>query len=43
MLDEAAPGGELVMITRCGRPAEYLIGYETFNRLLERLEVLEDI
>jgi PHD/YefM family antitoxin component YafN of YafNO toxin-antitoxin module len=31
------------MITRHGRPAGYLIGYEALNRLLRRLEDLEDI
>ena len=43
LLDEAKTDGELVMITRHGRPAGYLIGYETLNRLLRRLEDLEDI
>ncbi|MFQ6090084.1 MAG: type II toxin-antitoxin system Phd/YefM family antitoxin [Candidatus Bipolaricaulia bacterium] len=43
LLNEAENGGELVMVTRYGRPAGYLIGYETLNRLLERLEALEDI
>jgi len=42
LLDEAA-NGEPVMITRHGRPAGYLIGYEALNRLLDRLEDLEDI
>jgi prevent-host-death family protein len=43
LLDEAEADGELVMITRYGRPAGYLIGYEALNRLLQRLEDLEDI
>jgi len=43
LLDEAEANGELVMITRHGRPAGYLIGYEALNRLLQRLEDLEDI
>lgn len=43
LLDEAEDSREPVMITRYGRPAGYLIGYETLNRLLERLEELEDI
>jgi prevent-host-death family protein len=43
LLDEAEGGHEPVMITRYGRPAGYLIGYETLNQLLERLEELEDI
>jgi prevent-host-death family protein len=43
LLDQAETNGELVMITRHGRPAGYLIGYEALNRLLQRLEDLEDI
>ena len=43
LLDEAEAGHEPVMITRYGRPTGYLIGYEALNRLLERLEDLEDI
>jgi len=43
LLDEAEDTHEPVMITRYGRPAGYLIGYEILNRLLERLEELEDI
>jgi prevent-host-death family protein len=43
LLDEAEANGELVMITRYGRPAGYLIGYEALNRLLQRLEDLEDM
>ncbi len=43
LLEEAEIGHEPVMITRYGRPAGYLIGYETLNRLLERLEDQEDI
>lgn len=43
LLDEAAADGELVIITRHGRPAGYLIGYEAFNQLMERLEDLEDL
>ena len=43
LLDEAETNGELVMITRHGRPAGYLIGYEALNRLLQRLEDLEDM
>jgi prevent-host-death family protein len=43
LLEEAEGGHEPVMITRYGRPAGYLIGYETLNGLLERLEELEDI
>jgi len=43
LLDEAEADGELVMITRHGRPAGYLIGYEALNRLLQRLEDLEDV
>ena len=43
LLDEAEAGHEPVMITRYGRPAGYLIGYEALNRLMERLEDLEDI
>ena len=43
LLDEAKDTHEPVMITRYGRPAGYLIGYEILNRLLERLEELEDI
>lgn len=43
LLDEAGDTHEPVMITRYGRPAGYLIGYEILNRLLERLEELEDI
>jgi prevent-host-death family protein len=43
LLDEAEADGELVMITRYGRPAGYLIGYEALNRLLQRLEDLEDM
>jgi len=31
------------MITRHGRPAGYLIGYEALNRLLDRLENMEDL
>ena len=42
LLDEAS-NGEPVMITRYGRPAGYLIGYEVLNRLMDRLEDLEDI
>ena len=42
LLDEAAEG-EPVMITRHGRPAGYLIGYEALNQLLDRLEDLEDL
>ena len=41
LLDEASHG-EPVMITRHGRPAGYLIGYEALNRLMERLDDLED-
>jgi prevent-host-death family protein len=43
LLDEAEADGKLVMITRHGRPAGYLIGYEALNRLLQRLEDLEDM
>ena len=43
LLDEAEASREPVMITRHGRPAGYLVGYETLNRLMERLEELEDI
>ena len=43
LLDEAKDTHEPVMITRYGRPAGYLIGYEILNRLLERLEELENI
>lgn len=52
LLEEAENGHEPVMITRYGRPAGYLIGYQTLtltteagtrNRLLDRLEELEDI
>jgi prevent-host-death family protein len=43
LLDEAETDGELVLITRYGRPAGYLIGYEALNRLLQRLEDLEDM
>lgn len=43
LLDEAETSNEPVMITRYGRPAGYLIGYQALNRLLERLEDLEDI
>ncbi|MFQ6090022.1 MAG: type II toxin-antitoxin system Phd/YefM family antitoxin [Candidatus Bipolaricaulia bacterium] len=43
LLEEAEDGHEPVMITRYGRPAGYLIGYQTLNRLLDRLEELEDI
>ena len=43
LLNEAEADGELVMITRYGRPAGYLIGYEALNRLLQRLEDLEDM
>jgi len=43
LLDEAEANGELVMITRHGRPAGYLIGYQALNRLLQRLEDLEDL
>ncbi len=42
LLDEAA-SGEMVMITRHGRPAGYLIGYEALNQLLDRLEDMEDL
>lgn len=42
LLDEAS-NGEPVMITRYGRPVGYLIGYEVLNRLMDRLENLEDI
>ena len=42
LLDEAAEG-EPVMITRHGRPAGYLVGYEALNQLLDRLEDLEDL
>jgi len=42
LLDEAAEG-EPVMITRHGRPAGYLVGYEAMNQLLDRLEDLEDL
>jgi len=43
LLNETAEGGEPIIITRHGRPVGYLINYEAFNRLLERLEHLEDI
>jgi len=43
LLDEAKDTHEPVMITCYGRPAGYLVGYEILNRLLERLEELEDI
>ena len=43
LLNETAQGGEPIIITRHGRPVGYLINYEAFNRLLERLEDLEDI
>ena len=43
LLDEAEASHESVMITRYGRPAGYLVGYEALNRLMERLEDLEDI
>jgi prevent-host-death family protein len=43
LLDEAAADGEPVIITRHGRPAGYLIGYEALNQLMERLEDLEDL
>ncbi len=42
LLDEAADG-KMVMITRHGRPAGYLIGYEALNQLLDRLEDMEDL
>ena len=42
LLDEAADG-EMVMITRHGRPAGYLIGYKALNQLLDRLEDMEDL
>ncbi len=42
LLDEADEG-EPVMITRHGRPAGYLVGYEALNQLLDRLEDLEDL
>jgi len=42
LLDEAADG-ETVMITRHGRPAGYLIGCQVLDRLLDRLEDLEDL
>ncbi|OQY16392.1 MAG: hypothetical protein B6I35_15915 [Anaerolineaceae bacterium 4572_32.2] len=42
LLDEAVEG-EPVMITRHGRPAGYLVGYEAMNQLLDRLEDLEDL
>lgn len=42
LLDEATEG-EAVMITRHGQPAGYLVGYETMNQLLDRLEDLEDL
>jgi len=42
LLDEAS-NGEPVMITRYGRPAGYLIGYEVLNQLMDRLEDLEDM
>lgn len=43
LLNETAKGGEPIIITRHGRPVGYLINYEAFNNLLERLEDLEDI
>jgi prevent-host-death family protein len=43
LLEEAEADHEPVMITRYGRPAGYLVGYRALNRLLERLEELEDI
>jgi prevent-host-death family protein len=43
LLNETAKGGEPIIITRHGRPVGYLINYEVFNRLLERLEDMEDI
>jgi len=43
LLTETAKGGEPIIITRHGRPVGYLINYEVFNRLLEKLEDLEDI
>jgi len=42
LLDEVAEG-EPVMITRHGRPAGYLVGYEALNQLLDRLQDLEDL
>ncbi len=42
LLDETA-NGDPVMITRHGRPAGYLIGYQALNELLERLDDLEDL
>lgn len=42
LLDETADG-DPVMITRYGRPAGYLIGYQALNELLERLDDLEDL
>jgi prevent-host-death family protein len=43
LLNETAKGEQPIIITRHGRPVGYLINYEVFNRLLERLEDLEDI
>lgn len=42
LLDEVKDS-EPVVITRHGRPAGYLIGYEALNQLLDRLEDLEDL
>ena len=42
LLDETAIG-DPVMITRHGRRAGYLIGYQALNQLLERLEDIEDL
>ena len=43
LLNEITQGGQPIIITRHGRSVGYLINYEAFNRLLERLEDLEDI
>ncbi len=42
LLNEAEAGGEPIMITRNGRPAGYLVGYEAFNRLMEQMEERRD-
>jgi prevent-host-death family protein len=38
-----ANGQEPVLITQHGRPAAYLIDVETYNRLRQRLAILEGI
>jgi prevent-host-death family protein len=43
IIADLAHGQQQVLITQRGRPAAYLIDVETYNRLRQRLAILEGI